>query len=66
MTIFDGLLEILILMMPIWFISKNQLKASKKRIVIFVYSFRLVVLAFTIGATVSYFKFLRNGPDNSE
>lgn len=46
--------------MPIWFISKNQLKASKKRIVIFVYMFRLIVIAFSIVTTVSYFNFLRS------
>lgn len=47
--------------MPIWFISKNQLKASKKRIVIFVYMFRLIVIAFSIATTVSYFNFLHGG-----
>lgn len=50
--------------MPIWFISKNQLKASKKRIVIFVYCFRLVDVGFGIATTVSYFNFLKFGRDN--
>lgn len=50
--------------MPIWFISKNQLKASKKRIVIFVYMFRLIIIAFTIATTFSYFNFLDNGRDS--
>ncbi|KXT02841.1 hypothetical protein AC578_5384 [Pseudocercospora eumusae] len=60
-TLFDGLTELIILAMPIWFISKNQLKASKKRIVIFVYSFRLIVIAFSIATTASYFNFLAHG-----
>lgn len=41
------------------FISKNQIKASKKRIVVFVFSFRLIVAAFSIVTTVTYFKYLR-------
>lgn len=40
LTAMDGLTEITLLAMPIWFISKNELKSSKKRIVVFVYSFR--------------------------
>ena len=40
----------------------NQIKASKKRIVVFVFSFRLLVAAFSIGTTVTYFKYL-NGSD---
>lgn len=63
-TILDGLSEIFVLAMPIWFISKNQLKASKKRIVIFVYCFRLIDIGFGIATTVSYFNFLRDGRDN--
>lgn len=50
--------------MPVWFISKNQLKASKKRIVIFVYCFRLIDIGFGIATTVSYFNFLRRGRNN--
>ncbi|EMF16495.1 uncharacterized protein SEPMUDRAFT_145730 [Sphaerulina musiva SO2202] len=60
-TVWDCLTELIILAMPIWFISKNQLKASKKRIVIFVYMFRLIVIAFSIATTVSYFNFLHGG-----
>jgi len=63
-TILDGLSEIFVLAMPIWFISKNQLKASKKRIVVFVYCFRLVDVGFGIATTVSYFNFLKFGRDN--
>lgn len=63
-TILDGVSELFVLAMPIWFISKNQLKASKKRIVIFVYCFRLIDLGFGIATTVSYFNFLRDGRDN--
>ncbi|PPJ53915.1 hypothetical protein CBER1_04636 [Cercospora berteroae] len=58
-TAFDGLTELIILAMPIWFISKNQLKASKKRIVIFVYMFRLIVIGFSIATTSTYFDFLK-------
>jgi hypothetical protein len=60
----DGLTEIAILAMPIWFISKNQMGNSKKCIVIFVYAFRLLVIACSIATTSSYFDFLRNGQDN--
>ncbi|KAK4508257.1 hypothetical protein PRZ48_001995 [Zasmidium cellare] len=64
LTAMDGLTEIVILAMPIWFISKNELKASKKRIVFFVYSFRLIVIAFTIATTYSYIHFLTTGRTN--
>ena len=50
--------------MPIWFISKNDLKASKKRIVIFVYAFRLLVIAVSVAVATTYFNFLNNGNDN--
>lgn len=50
--------------MPVWFISKNELKASKKRIVIFVYAFRLLVIAVSVAVTTTYFNFLQNGSDN--
>lgn len=63
-TLFDGLSELAVLAMPVWFISKNQLKASKKRIVIFVYCFRLIDIGFGIATTVSYFNFLRDGRNN--
>ncbi|KAI5370327.1 hypothetical protein Slin15195_G012050 [Septoria linicola] len=63
-TAFDGITELIILAMPIWFISKNQLKASKKRIVIFVYMFRLIVIGFSIATTASYFNFLNDGNDS--
>jgi hypothetical protein len=63
-TLLDGISEIFVLAMPIWFISKNQLKASKKRIVVFVYMFRLIVLAFSVATTVVYFDFLRSGRNN--
>ncbi|KJX99137.1 hypothetical protein TI39_contig372g00002 [Zymoseptoria brevis] len=60
-TVLDGLSEIFVLAMPVWFISKNQLKASKKRIVVLVYIFRLIVLGFSVAVTVTYFQFLRGG-----
>jgi hypothetical protein len=59
-TTLDVITEFLILALPVWFISKNQLKASKKRIVIFVFSFRLLVAAFSIATTVTYFKYLKS------
>ncbi|EME48539.1 hypothetical protein DOTSEDRAFT_118977 [Dothistroma septosporum NZE10] len=64
LTALDGITEIIILAMPVWFISKNDLKASKKRIVIFVYAFRLLVIAVSIAVTTTYFNFLQNGKDN--
>lgn len=50
--------EFIILALPVWFISKHQIKASKKRIVIFVFSFRLIVAAFSIATTFAYFDYL--------
>lgn len=50
--------------MPIWFISKNDLQASKKRIVIFVYAFRLLVIGISVAVTTTYFNFLNNGDDD--
>lgn len=49
---------------PRWnrFISKNKIKASKKRIVVFVFSFRLIAAAFSIATSITYFKYL-NGSD---
>ncbi|KAF2172081.1 hypothetical protein M409DRAFT_17324 [Zasmidium cellare ATCC 36951] len=64
LTAMDGFTELIVLAMPIWFISKNELKASKKRIVVFVYCFRLIVIAFTIATTSSYIHFLDHGRTN--
>ena len=58
-TTLDVVTEFVILALPVWFISKNQIKASKKRIVIFVFSFRLLVAAFSIATTFTYFKYLK-------
>ena len=57
-TTLDCLTEIVIIGLPILFISKNQIKSSKKRIVVFVFSFRLLVIGVSIGTTVTYFKYL--------
>ncbi|KAK4635120.1 hypothetical protein CLAFUW4_02160 [Fulvia fulva] len=64
LTALDGLTELIILAMPIWFISKNDLQASKKRIVIFVYAFRLLVIGISVAVTTTYFNFLNNGDDD--
>ena len=46
-----------------WFISKNQIKASKKRVVVFVYSFRLLLAAFSIVTTKLYIGYLHGSDD---
>ncbi len=57
-TALDVVTEVIILALPMWFISKNQIKASKKRVVVFLFSFRLIVAAFSIATMATYFKFL--------
>ena len=57
-TALDVITELILLALPVWFISKHQIKASKKRVVVFVFSFRLVVAAFSIATTSTYFNFL--------
>lgn len=51
--------ELAIVIIPAWSISKIQVKESKKRLVIFVFSFRLVVAGFSIAVMVNYFRYLR-------
>ena len=47
----------MLIAIPMWLISKNQIKASKKRIVVFVFSFRLIVAAFSIATMATYFQY---------
>ena len=56
----DVVSELVLLAVPIWFISKNQIKNSKKRVVVFVYTFRLVVAAFSIATVSTYFSYLHD------
>jgi hypothetical protein len=56
--------ELLIIGFPIWFISKNELRASKKRIVVFVYSFRVLVAALSVIGIILYIGFIRSGASN--
>ncbi|QIW95586.1 hypothetical protein AMS68_001104 [Peltaster fructicola] len=63
-VVLDVVTELLLLAIPVWFVSKNQIKASKKRVVAFVFAFRLVVAAFAICTAVSYFTFLNGAQDN--
>lgn len=63
-TALDVITEIMLLAIPVWLVSKNQIKTSKKRVVAFVFAFRLVVAGFAIAAAVSYFNFLRGDRDN--
>jgi hypothetical protein len=51
----------LIVGFPIWFISKNELRSSKKRIVVFVYSFRVLVAALSVVGIILYIDFIRGG-----
>ena len=60
-TALDVVTEIIIVALPMWFISKNQIKASKKRVVVFVFSFRLISAAFSIATMATYFNFLNGG-----
>lgn len=46
---------------PIYFVSKNELRMSKKLIVVFVYIFRVFVAAFAIGTVVEYSLAIRSG-----
>lgn len=61
----DVATELIFLCLPLWFISKNQIKLSKKRQVVFVFSFRLAVAAFSIVYMVSYVSYL-NGHGNTQ
>lgn len=49
----------MIIALPVWFVSGVHVKASKKRLIVFVFSFRLLVAAFSIATMVTYFDFLR-------
>ena len=57
-TALDVFTEIIIVVLPLWFISKNQIKTSKKRVVLFVYSFRLIQAPFSIATIATYFSYL--------
>lgn len=58
LTIFDSATETMILCLPTWFVSKNQIKMSKKAIIVFVFSFRLLVAAVSIASTATYLDYL--------
>ena len=59
-TSLDVITEIMLLALPIRFISKNQTKPPKKLVVVFVFSFRLMVAAFSNAAMATYFSFLHS------
>lgn len=54
----------ILLGIPVYFVSKNQIKSSKKRVVAFVFAFRLVVAGFAVATAVNYFYFLDGTDDN--
>lgn len=59
LTALDVATELIIVALPTWAISRVQVGTSKKRLVIFVFSFRLLVAGFSIAVLVSYLNFLR-------
>lgn len=60
-TAFDVFTEILLLALPAWLVSRIGVKASSKWVVVFVFSFRLIVAAFSLATMFIYFKFLQSG-----
>jgi hypothetical protein len=60
-TALDVVTEVLLLALPAWLVSRNRVKASSKRVVVFVFSFRLVVAAFSLATMSTYFRFLHSG-----
>jgi hypothetical protein len=60
-TALDVVTEVLLLALPAWLVSRNRVKASSKRVVVFVFSFRLVVAAFSLATMSVYFRFLHSG-----
>ncbi|KAK3713083.1 hypothetical protein LTR37_008768 [Vermiconidia calcicola] len=64
-TVLDVLTEISLVALPLWFISKNNLKASKKGVVVFVYSFRLIVATLSVASSATYFEYLKRSQATS-
>ncbi|KAK3723475.1 hypothetical protein LTR37_001727 [Vermiconidia calcicola] len=64
-TLLDVLTEISLVALPLWFVSKNNLKASKKGVVVFVYSFRLIVAALSVASSATYLKYLKRSQATS-
>jgi hypothetical protein len=60
-TTFDVLTEVILFALPVWLVSRNQISASKRRVVAFVFGFRLIVAASSIATMSTYFKFLHSG-----
>ncbi|KAK4983106.1 hypothetical protein LTR50_007415 [Elasticomyces elasticus] len=61
-TTFDVLTEVVLVALPTYLVSRHEIKSGKKRIVIFVFSFRLIVAALFIIQTSAYLDFLQDGP----
>jgi len=59
--IFEVITEVQLMAIPIYFVSKNEMRMSKKLIVVFVYIFRVFVAAFAIGTVVEYSLAIRSG-----
>jgi hypothetical protein len=53
----------MIVYLPSWFVSKNSIDSSKKKVVIFVFSFRLLVAGVSIASTAAYLDFLQKHED---
>ncbi|KAK5173808.1 uncharacterized protein LTR77_002489 [Saxophila tyrrhenica] len=62
-TTLDVITELMLICVPMYFVSKNHIKRSKKMIVVFVFSFRLLVATFSIISTVTYLKYIHHQGD---
>lgn len=58
-TALDIATELVIVALPAFAISGVQVMTSKKRLIVFVFSFRLALIVFSIMVMVKYFDFLR-------
>lgn len=58
-TALDVATELIIVALPTWAMSRVKVRTSKKRLVIFVFSFRLLVAGFSIAVLVPYINFLQ-------
>ncbi len=63
LTALDVATEIVLVCIPVWLVTNNEIKRSKKMIVVFVFSFRLLVAAFSIITTVTYLTYVEHHHD---
>ncbi|KAK4551638.1 hypothetical protein LTR86_011012 [Recurvomyces mirabilis] len=63
-TALDVVTELVLLALPVGYVSLNRIRAAEKRIAVLAFSFRLIVAALSIAAMESYFHFLRGMHDS--